>query len=89
MVWCVVAEAQVVQRLVSQTISCSFTRTVSPHAPSLRRKVEKDFIHQQIGAEEGRGSQPNRSFAIVPNDLMKGTEAPTPPPGLCTNRYAR
>ena len=41
MVWRPVAEAQVAQRRVSQAISCSFTRTVSPPVPSLRRKVER------------------------------------------------
>jgi len=39
--WCLLAEAQVVQRLVFQAISCSFTRTVYAQVPSLRRRVEE------------------------------------------------
>ena len=66
--------------------SCSFTPTVSPDVPSLRRKVEKDLNHQQ-GAEEGR----SKSTQPLLRDCAQRSDAGNPSaepstPGLCTYR---
>ena len=80
------AEAQLAQLRVSQAISCSFTPTVSPGVPSLRKKVEKDLNHQQ-GAEEGRSksTQPLLRDCAQRSDAGNRSAEPSTP-GLCTYR---